>query len=479
VASLARWCYRHRVITVLLWVVALVGLGGASRALGSAYSDSFTLPGTESSKALDLLASAFPREAGDSDQIVWHVADGSVRDAAVRDRIGGMLRQVESVPQVAEVRSPYTADGAGQISADGKTAYATVGFTAQAEDLDKANIRRVIDIAQAARSGSLQVELGGNAIQQVNENPPSSSEGIGVAAAAVVLFLAFGSLLATLLPLVVAIVALGAGLSAAGLLAHAATITTVAPTLAALIGLGVGIDYALFIVTRHRNGLKAGMSPEDSVVRALDTSGRAVLFAGMTVCIALLGLLVLGVGFLNGMGVVAALVVVFTVATATTLLPALLGFMKMRVLSRRERRRLAAQGPIDEHASGRWARWSRLVQRRSPVLAAVAIVVLAVLALPTLSLRLGSSDAGNDPASSTTRKAYDLLADGFGPGFNGPLQLVAEVHSDADRAAAARLATTLRSVPRGRRASRPRRSRRSRSSRWCRPPRRRTPTPAS
>jgi RND superfamily putative drug exporter len=222
------------------------------------------------------------------------------------------------------------------------------------------------------------------------------------------------------------------------------SIPSAGPTLGILIGLGVGIDYALFIVTRHRNGLKAGLSPAEAAVRALNTSGRAVLFAGTTVCIALLGMLVLRIGYISGLGIAAAITVLFTVAAATTLLPALLG---MRVLSRKERRRLAAVGPASGGTSCWWARLAALVQRHPAPLAAAAAAVMLVLAIPVLSLRLGSSDAGNDPASTTTHKAYELLAEGFGPGFNGPLQLVSTTDSPARTAAFTRLEGTLKTEP--------------------------------
>jgi RND superfamily putative drug exporter len=209
-------------------------------------------------------------------------------------------------------------------------------------------------------------------------------------------------------------------------------LSDIAPTLATLIGLGVGIDYALFIVTQHRGGLRGGLPPEEAAVRAIDTSGRAVLFAGGTVVIALLGLLVLRLNFLTGMGVGAAVTVTFTLLSALTLLPAMLGFTGTRVLGRGERRALAAGTPRPENPNGFGARWAALIQQRRTVLGAAALIVVALLAIPTLSIRLGASDAGNDKAGTTTRSAYDLLADGFGPGFNGPLQLVAELDSPAD-----------------------------------------------
>jgi RND superfamily putative drug exporter len=442
-AGLARWCFRHRFIVIGFWVVALAALALVNHQAGTAYKDSFNLPGTESTRALDLVKSVSPQQAGDSDTIVWHVTSGTVDSKAVQDRITPMLSKVATSRSVTGVVSPYTPATTSQVSRDHKTAYARVTFDKPGQQLNKADIQHVIDLAQGARTSGLEVELGGTAIQSVNEISTSASEAVGVIAAAVVLLLAFGSLLAMLLPLAVAIVALGGATLAIGLLSHALTMANIAPTIAALIGLGVGIDYALFVVTRHRTGLKAGMTPEEAAVRALNTSGRAVIFAGATVCVAMLGLLTLNMQFLNGIGISAAVMVLFTVVAANTLLPALLGLLGVRVLSRRERRRLAAEGPHDVHTRGFWARWSRLVERRPGILAPAALLVVLVLAVPVLSLHLGSSDQGNDPRTATTRKAYDLMANGFGPGFNGPLQLVAQVHSPQDGKALAKLVGQL------------------------------------
>jgi RND superfamily putative drug exporter len=445
-AAIARWCFQHRIVVVVLWVLGLVGIAVTESVVGTGYSNDFALPGTESTKALKLLQASFPAQAGETDTIVWHVQNGSVSDPEIQSRVGAMLDKVAHSPSVGQVVGPYGPNGAARISADGHTAYASVTFTAGGPKLNKADVKTVVDLASAARRDGLQVELGGNAIQQLNQTATSSSELIGIVAAALVLLIAFGSLLAMLLPLAIAIVSLVAATMTIGLLSHTITMFSLAPTIAALIGLGVGIDYALFIVTRHRDGLRAGLAPEASTVRALNTSGRAVLFAGGTVCVALLGLLVLGLSFLNGIGISAAVMVVFTVVASITLLPALLGFLGLRVLSRAERRSLAENGPRDVHTEGFWARWSELVARRPAVLAPVALVVIGALVIPTLSLRLGSSDQGNDSTSSTTRKAYDLLATGFGPGFNGPLQLVAELHTPQDGQALAALAGTLRTT---------------------------------
>jgi RND superfamily putative drug exporter len=443
VASFARWCYQHRVIVVIVWLAVLLSVIGIERLVGSAYSNAFTLPGTESSRALDLLSAALPKQAGDSDTIVWHVDSGSVNDPAVQKRVQFVLEEVGAAPSVTAVRSPYGPGGAAQISKDGKTAYATVVFNKQAESLPKKDVLHVVDLVKTARTAGLKVEVGGQAIQSANQTPPSNSTAIGLIAAAVIILLAFGSLAGMALPLVTASVALGTAVFAIDLLSHVISVAVIAPTLATLIGLGVGIDYALFIVTRYRDGLKAGMSSEEAVVRALNTSGRAVLFAGGTVCIALLGLLVLGLSFLNGLAVAAVLAVVLTMIAAVTLLPALLGFTGPRVLSGRERRQLAETGPQDGYGNGFWARWAGFVSRRPVILAVSATLIMLVLASPVLSLRLGLSDAGNDPASTTTRKAYDLLAKGFGPGANGPLLLVAQVGSPADAAALTRLTQTL------------------------------------
>jgi RND superfamily putative drug exporter len=443
VTSLATWCFRHRKIVLLAWLVGLLALIGATGTFGTAYNDKFTLPGTESSRALDLLTATGSSESGESITIVWTAKSGSVNDAAVKDKISSMLTTVADSPHVAKVTSAYDTDGASQVSENGKIAYATVNFDALYPTLTLDDVKTVLNTAEDARSSAVEIEMGGNIVQQINQQPGNSTEFIGILAAGVVLFIAFGSLFAMALPLIVALVAIGAGLLTIGLVSHGLTLATFAPTLAALIGLGVGIDYALFIVTRHRTGLKSGMSVEDSVVRSLNTSGRAVLFAGATVIIALLGLLVLRVSFLSGMGIGAGIAVFFTVLAAVTLLPAMLGFLGPKVLSRRERRALVADGPVHEGTTGVWRRWAETVQRRPKMLVGIALVILAVLITPFFSLRLGSSDAGNDPASSTTRKAYDLLADGFGPGFNGPLLLVAQVKTDVDRTAVSNLVDTL------------------------------------
>ncbi|WP_406725365.1 MMPL family transporter [Streptomyces sp. GD-15H] len=445
-AALARWCVRRRLITVLLWLLALGGVTAGAFAAGSAYSNDYEVPGTESGHAAELLHEGFPALGGDSDTLVWHTTSGSVRDTDVEQTMTRTLDRIEELPGVTAVTGPYDDQGPGRISADGRTAYATVIFDDLAKDIDPAEAAAVVEAAQTAETDGLQVELGGSAAALTEAPEGHLAEVIGVAVAAVVLFLAFGSLAASLLPIATALVGVGTAYAGIVLLGHVMTVADFAPMLGMLIGLGVGIDYALFIVTRHRRGLKRGLSVTEAATEAVATTGRAVVFAGATVCIALLGMLILRLNFLNGVAVAASLTVVLTVAASVTLLPALLSFIGMRALSRRERRRLAELGPQPELPTGFAARWSAFVERHPRLLGALALVVMTVLALPTFSLHLGTSDQGNAPRTSTTRQAYDLLADGFGPGVNGPLTLVTEIDGAADRLALDRLGPTLRAT---------------------------------
>ncbi|MER7950316.1 MMPL family transporter [Streptomyces sp. NPDC096079] len=441
-AAIARWCLRHRLVVVLLWLLALGGTAAGATLAGSAYSNDYEAPGTESGRATALLDRGFHGLGGDSDTIVWHSDRGSVRADAVERRMTAMLDQVADLPGIAAVTSPY-GDTRGQVSEDGHTAYATVSFHAQADDIPEAQARALVDTAKAAASDDLQVELGGSAVALTEGPGGHIAEIVGVAVAGVVLFLAFGSLAASALPLATALVSVGIAYSGIVLLGHLMTVADFAPMLGMLVGLGVGIDYALFIVTRHRRGLKRGLSVAEAAETAVATTGRAVVFAGATVCIALLGMLILRLGFLNGVAIAASLTVLLTVAASVTLLPALLSFIGMRALSRRERRVLAERGPQPELPTGFAARWSAFVERHPKLLGAVAVLVMGVLALPTLSLHLGTSDQGNGPASATTRQAYDLLAEGFGPGVNGPLTLVAGLDGADDRVALDQLPAAL------------------------------------
>ncbi|MFF6916877.1 MMPL family transporter [Streptomyces sp. NPDC012466] len=444
-AALARWCVQRRLLSVLLWLLAFSGIAAGAAVAGTTYSNDYQVPGTESGRAAELLHEGFPQLGGDSDTVVWHTS-GGVRAADVGQTMTRTLDRIENLPGVASVTSPYDGPGAGRISADGRTAYASVTFDDQAEDIGKGEAQAVVDTAKSAETDGLQVELGGSAVALTESSGGHLAEIVGVIVAAVVLFLAFGSLAASLLPIATALVGVGTAYAGIVLLGHAMTVADFAPMLGMLIGLGVGIDYALFIVTRHRRGLKRGLSVTEAATNAVATTGRAVVFAGATVCIALLGMLILRLSFLNGVAVAASLTVVLTVAASVTLLPALLSLIGMRALSRRERRRLAEHGPEPEVPTGFAARWSAFVERHPKVLGAVALVVMAVLALPTFSLHLGTSDQGNGPKTATTRQAYDLLADGFGPGVNGPLTLVTKVDGAGDKLALDNLDGTLRAT---------------------------------
>src|SRR3954469_32796 len=447
--SLARWCFTHRFRVLGAWILALVVLGGLSASAGSGYTDSFSLPGTESTTALNLLKDNFNTESTDTNQVVFAADD--VTDPATQARIQRTLDAIAKGPHVERVDSPFAKGAAArQVARDKTVAFAIVHMDGEQPiaDVPKSAYDELISNAEAGRGNGLQVELGGNGIQQATQQQGGGpSEFIGFFAAAIVLAIAFGSLWATALPLFTAVLALGCGLTITGLLAHVIDIATFSPTLATLIGLGVGIDYSLFVVTRHRNAIIAGRDPEAACLRAMNTSGRAVLFAGATVIVALLGLLVLGVSFLNGVAVASAIVVLTVMTAAITLIPALLGMIGMRVLSRRERRRLAEQGPSDPKLDGFWPRWAAFVQQHRLPLAIGSLVIMLALAIPALGLRLGSSDAGQDPASTTTRKAYDLLAKGFGAGFNGTFQIVAKTpNGKADLPKVQQLADALGST---------------------------------
>ncbi len=437
--SLARFSVQRRWLVLIIWIVLIIGVNAAAQAAGTAYTNSFSLPGTGSTDALHLLQSGFPHVAGDSDQIVFHARSGPLTSDS--STIASTMAGITSLTNVGTV-SPL------QISSiDPSIGYVTVTFTKLANQLSDKQIKAVVTAASKLRSSSLEVDFGGNAFGQLTSPKGSPGEGVGLLLTAVVLFLAFGSLWAMLLPLGVALFAIGIASAATTLMSHGLSIAQFAPILGSLIGLGVGIDYALFIVTRSRQNLRQGMGVEDAIVTAVNTSGRAVLFAGATVVVALLGMLVLGFSFLDGLGVAAAVTVLITMFAALTLLPALLGFQKFRVLSRRERRRLASEGPEPAIVEGGWQRWALFVGRHPRSLSVGALLAIVLIALPVFSLNLGISDQGSDPSGSTTRHAYDLLAQGFGPGSNGPLQVVGEIHNSADLATINALATTLRSAP--------------------------------
>ena len=447
--GLATWCVRHRRIVVLFWVAVLVAVTLISRSAGTSYSNSFSLPKTQSTEAIQLLQSVSPTVSGDSEQIVMGTSGGTrVTDPAIEQRINEMLAKVAKVPNVTNIVSPFTAGGAAHVSKDETVAFATVTFDRQAQNISNETAKALVNTAKSADGPGLQVAVGGQ-LAEVTNRVSLNATGIGILLAAIVLLFVFGSIFAMALPLISALASLGIATGLIGLLSHVMKMPQFATELTLLIGLGVGVDYALFIVTRHRQGLIAGKDTESSIVNAVNTSGRAVLFAGVIVCIALLGMFALGVPFLYGLAISAALGVALTMFAALTLIPALLGFIGPRVLSRRQKTNLRLNGPrvVGAGTKGFWPRWADTIKRRpvAPAIAAFAIIVL--IALPFFSLQLGSSDQGNDPTGTTTRQAYDLLSKGFGPGFNGPLQLVAQVRGQPDQDALNRVVTDVAGQP--------------------------------
>jgi RND superfamily putative drug exporter len=434
---------------VLLWVATVITVTVLSRLAGSSYSNSFSLPKTQSTEAIQLLQAVSPKVSGDVEQIVFGTSPGTkVTDPVVHARIDEMLAKVAKVSNVSNIVSPFAAEGATHISKDQTVAFASVTFDRAGQDISVTIANQFVHTAETADGHGLHVAVGGQLAELTNKVSLGGT-GIGVLLAGIVLLFVFGSIFAMALPLLSAGASLGMATGLIALVSHVMKMPQFAPELTLLIGLGVGVDYALFIVTRHRQGLIAGQDVESSIVNAVNTSGRAVLFAGMIVCIALLGMFALGVSFLYGLAVSAALGVALTMFSALTLLPALLGFIGPRVLSRRQRSSLAKNGPriVGSGTRGFWPRWAEFIKARPALPAIAALVIIVFIALPFFSLQLGSSDQGNDPAGTTTRQAYDLLSKGFGPGFNGPLELVTAVHGSADQVALQRVVSGVATQP--------------------------------
>jgi putative drug exporter of the RND superfamily len=435
--KLARWTTTHRLYIAIGWVVLLIGVNIIAQSGGGAsYSNNFTLPNSDAQRASDLLAHSFPAQAGDRDTIVFKTENGGVQAPSVRDRMSALFAKVSGLPHVSGVISPYAATQAGKaISADGRIAFATVVFDEKANELPKSAGENVVKAAEGRRTPGLQIELGGQAIEQTQQEGFGITTAVGLLAAIVVLLITFGSLIAMGLPIVTALFGLGTGLGLIALFTHVVDTPNFSSELAAMIGLGVGIDYSLFIVTRFREAYSTPGPTfgdvRESVVQAMDTAGRAVLFAGCTVVIALLGMMLLGVDFLYGVAISASIGVLLVMLGSLTLLPALLTFAGGRLVRPGQRARKRGVQATDARQGRTWLRWSGFVQRHSWSIGTASLLVMLVIAAPATALRLGSSDAGNDPVHTTTYKAYQLLAEGFGKGFNGPLLVVAKVPNQA------------------------------------------------
>ncbi|WP_051301603.1 MMPL family transporter [Actinomadura rifamycini] len=427
---LASWSQRHRWTALLLWVVVVAGITVGSQAAGSAYHNDFSLPGTDSQAASDLMERHGSVQAGATVQIVMQDAAGLRGNRAV---VEPMLDKVRGLPGVAEVGGPFDPRGGGGLSEDGTIGYAAVTLDGSAEDVPKEHVTEIMETAQGAAGDGLRIELGGDPVRGAEEGGGGAAEGAGMLAALVILVFLFGSLVAAALPLATALFAVGGAVGLIALASHVFTVADFTPPIMMLIGLGVGVDYALLIFYRFRHELIRGADPAAATRTALDAAGRTVFFAGCTVIIALLGLIVLGLGALQGVALAVALTVLMTMAAALTMLPALLAVFGDRI---RRHVRKRAHKVRDE----RWRRLGAAVQRRPWPALLIPVVLLLGLSAPALDLRLGFADAGNGAASSTSRQAYDLLAEGFGPGFNGPLIVVTE-GSPAD------LSETLRDAP--------------------------------
>ncbi|RZE07305.1 MMPL family transporter [Streptomyces albidoflavus] len=431
---------RYRRTALLLWLVLVAVLTAGAQVAGDGYRNDHSLPGTDSQAAADLLAAHGAEPEDRTARVLLKHADGL--DAG-RDRIAALLDQVKGLPSVDSVQDPWSAGGA--VSRDGTIGYATVALDEGDDPLPAEDLTRLLDTVREAGGDGLVTAVGGEATRGAEEAGGGAAEGAGMLAALVVLVLFFGSLVAAAVPLVTAVFAVGGALGLIGLAAHLFTVADFTPPVMMLVGLGVGVDYALLIFHRYRTELLAGADRHHAAVRAMDVAGRTVLFAGCTVIIALLGLVVLGLGALQGVALAVALTVLVTMAASVTLLPALLALAGARIerhVRAREAKRRARRGEAGADAAdgGRWAALATAVGRRPlPVLLA-GVAVLVALSAPVLGMRLGFADAGTDPAGSSSRTAYDLTAEGFGPGFNGPLVVVAE---GGDGASGKELATAL------------------------------------
>jgi len=400
---------------IFLWIVTIILAAMAVRSWGGSLTDSFTVPGTESQAALDLLVERYPARSGSELLAVFHRADGTIQEPSVQRAMTEFARQARSIDEVAAVDLPGVRPG--NVSPDGRTAIVRVVFDKLANNLDTENIGNVIRIGETYRTEGLQIDFGGEPVREYETEPPGTSELVGLAAALLILIVGFGSIIAAGMPIVSALVGLGLGTVGVLLAAAYLDISTIAPTFGAMLGIGVGIDYALFVIARYREQLAAGVDPREAARASVTTAGRAVAFAGSIVVVALLGLFAIGIPLIANLGLAAALVVLLEMLVAVSLLPSMLVLIGRRIdRFSIPRLRYTAGG---EH--GRWYRFSRRIERRPWLYLVIASGILIALMIPAFDIEMGVSDDGNRPTTYTSRRAYDLIATGFGPGVNGAL----------------------------------------------------------
>ena len=427
-------CVRRKYLVLVVWALVALAVGAGVLRFGMKTTNDIRLPGTGYQAATEMLRSEFSPQQNGSSPLVFHVDHGKVTDPANENAIKEALQAIRAMPETYSVISPFSRAGESFVGGDGRTAVAQVLLNLDWGQLDKQVAGRILEAAEPARAAGVQVEAGGGIGARLAESKSRRSETIGIAAAVVIMAFTFGAVMAAGMPVITAVVGLVVGLGLIGLLGHLVSIPNVAPTLATMIGLGVGIDYALFIVFRHRDQLHRGMAVDESIAHAMATSGSAVVFAGATVIVALLALLVARVPLLGAMGYAAALTVLVAVLTAITLLPAVLAVVGRRVDALPlPGRRGSTRARTAESV---WGRWAGLVTRHPWIALIASLLVLAPLIAPTFTLRLGQEDVGVTLTSTSQRRSFDLISAGLGPGANGPLVVAARLDPAAEPSAA-------------------------------------------
>jgi RND superfamily putative drug exporter len=442
---------RHWVV-IIAWVIILGGLLAAKSAFGGEYVNNYTVSGSDSAAGLDVLNKTFPQQGGYGGQIVFHAKSGTV--SAQQSAVSQSVTNVSKLPDVIKAVSPFASGNTGAVSKDGTIAYASVSWSVNPDSLDASYLGQLNTAVAPATKAGLQVAYGGGAGEIGQKTSDIKSEVIGLACALVLLLIMFWSLVAAAIPLVSAIFSVLAGLALLALLARVVTVPTTGPTIATLLGLGVAVDYGLFMVARHREQVDGGMGVVASVRRAAGTSGAAIVVAGSTVAVSVLGLYISGVGFVGALGLAAALVVVVTMISALTLVPAFMGLAResVRALTARVRARkegLSAQEQAaetaaathEQHEHSAFARWGRMVSAHPWPWGVASVAVLVVLAIPLFSITLGQPDNGTNPTSDSSRQAYDLISQGFGVGVNGPLTVVVKLPDQSSSANSSLLST--------------------------------------